>query len=70
MEPSGLSIGTWASVSDDTKITATTTDDSVTLSFGGPTDSCDVSFYDSAIDRLIQVATEGRDLMRARRTGG
>lgn len=69
MSAYGLRAGMWACVDQHTEITASVTDESVTLTFGDPDDNCEVCFHDAAVDRLIETVTNGRDRMRAERSG-
>jgi hypothetical protein len=68
--PSPLTHGhvdTCASLGDDTKISSTSSDEMITLILGSGPSSVEVCCTGPAIDRLIEVATAGRERMRASR---
>jgi hypothetical protein len=67
MDRSNLYVDTCASLGDDTKISATSSDDMITLILGSGPSSVEVCCTGPAIDRLIAVATAGRERMRAGR---
>ena len=65
MDRSTLYFDACASLGDDTDIRTTNSDDMVTLILGSGPGSVEVCCTGPAIDRLIKVATAGRDQMRA-----